>query len=275
MNNEKGAMLVVVIMVLALLSILGVSAIEMSNTELKIATSDLILKHCFFSAESGINSALKLLPSVLNAEDQIKNAAPDWQGNISKDDTPPFYEVSIKHKVQSGEVLYYGDTNGDYLLEYNSSAIGYPVEIIESHGTDYRGGKVIVNVGARYEEAFPMPKAALWVGKKPFPLLSGYFCYNLPVISGSTVGQHVRFPSCSPCPDAVTSGILCAGTGAMGVVCVVGGAGHGLPGGHRAGGGHDGTLRLGLPPEVVGGTGDDGGESRLVCGGSGRDPALL
>ena len=179
MNNEKGAMLVVVIMVLALLSILGVSAIEMSNTELKIATSDLILKRCFFSAESGINSALKLLPSVLNAEDQIKNAAPDWQGNISKNDTPPFYDVSIKHKVQSGKVLYYGDTNGDYLLEYNSSAIGYPVEIIESHGTDYRGGKVIVNVGARYEEAFPMPKAALWVGKNVYA--NG--------VSGSVLGE--------------------------------------------------------------------------------------
>lgn len=168
MNNEKGTVLVIVIMLLALLSILGVSAIEMSNTELEIATNDLILKRCLFSAESGINSALKLLPSVLNAEDQIKNATLDWQGNISKADNPPIYDVSVRHKVQEGKVLFYGDTNGDYLSEYNSSAIGYPVEIIESHGTDYRGGKVIVNVGARFEEAFPMPKAALWIGKNVY-----------------------------------------------------------------------------------------------------------
>jgi hypothetical protein len=104
------------------------------------------------------------LPSVLDDEDQIENATLDWQGSISNADTPPFYDVSIQHKMQDGKVLFYGDTNGDYLLEYNTSGIGYPVEIIESRGTDYRGGKAVVNVGVRYEEAFPMPEAALWVG---------------------------------------------------------------------------------------------------------------
>lgn len=164
MKNQKGSMIVVVIMLLALLSIMGISSIIGSNTELEIAASSLIHKRCFFNAESGINSTLKLLPPVLSNADQIDNATLDWQGNISKADTPPFYDVSIKHKTQSGKVLFYGDTNGDYLLEYNTDGIGYPVEIIESRGTDYRGGKVIVNVGARYEEAFPMPGAALSVG---------------------------------------------------------------------------------------------------------------
>ncbi len=157
-------MIVVVMMLLALLSIMGISSIRTSNTELEIATNDVIHKRCFYNAESGISSTLKLLPSVLKNEDQIDNSTFEWEGNISNAETPPFYDVSIKHKMQSGKVLFYGDTNGDYLLEYNTNGIGYPVEIIESLGTDYRGGKVIVNVGARYEEAFPMPKAALWVG---------------------------------------------------------------------------------------------------------------
>jgi hypothetical protein len=166
-------------MLLALLSIMGISSISISNTEIEIATNDLIHKRCFYNAETGISSTLKLLPSVLNNEDQIHNATLDWQGNISKADTPPFYDVSIKHKTQSGKVLFYGDTNGDYLLEYNTNGIGYPVEIIESLGTDYRGGKVIVNVGARYEEAFPMPKAALWVGND----------VNANGVSGSVLGE--------------------------------------------------------------------------------------
>ena len=164
MNNQKGSMIVVVIMLLALLSIIGASSIRMSNTELKTASNNLIRKRCFFNAESGISSTLRLLPSVLDDEDQIENATLDWQGSISNADTPPFYDVSIQHKMQDGKVLFYGDTNGDYLLEYNTSGIGYPVEIIESRGTDYRGGKAVVNVGVRYEEAFPMPEAALWVG---------------------------------------------------------------------------------------------------------------
>jgi hypothetical protein len=166
-------------MLLALLSIMGISSISISNTEIEIATNDLIHKRCFYNAETGISSTLKLLPSVLNNEDQIHNATLDWQGNISKADTPPFYDVSLKHKTQSGKVLFYGDTNGDYLLEYNTNGIGYPVEIIESLGTDYRGGKVIVNVGARYEEAFPMPKAALWVGND----------VNANGVSGSVLGE--------------------------------------------------------------------------------------
>jgi hypothetical protein len=164
MNNQKGSMIVVVIMLLALLSIMGVSSIRTSNTELNITANNLILKRCFYNAESGISSALKLLPSVLDDEDQIDNATLDWEGNISSTENPPFYNVSINHKMQSGKVLFYGDTNGDYLLEYNTNGIGYPVEIVESHGTDYRGGKAVVNVGVRYEDAFPMPKAALWVG---------------------------------------------------------------------------------------------------------------
>ena len=164
MNNQKGSTIVVVVMLLALLSIIGVSSIRTSNTELEIAANNLIRKRCFFNAESGISSTIRLLPSVLDDEDQIENATLDWQGTISNTDSPPFYDVSIKHRMKSGQVLFYGDTNGDYLLEYNTDGIGYPVEIIESHGTDYRGGMAAVNVGVRYEEAFPMPKAALWVG---------------------------------------------------------------------------------------------------------------
>jgi hypothetical protein len=188
MKNQNGSMIVVVIMLLALLSIMGISSIGTSNTEVEIATNDLIHKRCFYNAESGISTALKLLPSVLKNEDQINNPTINWEGNISKADVPPFYDISLKHKTQSGKVLFYGDTNGDYLLEYNTDAIGYPVEIIESLGTDYRGGKVIVNVGARYEEAFPMPNAALWVGND----------VNANGVSGSVLGEG---PPGDECPD--------------------------------------------------------------------------
>ena len=179
MKSQQGSMIIIVMMFLALVSIMGVASIKISNTELQIATSYLINKRCFYNAESGISTALKLLPSVLINDDQIDDATLDWEGNISKADAPPFYDLSIKHKTQSGRVLFYGDTNGDYLLEYNTNGIGYPVEIIESHGTDYRGGKAIVKVGTRYEEAFPMPKAALWVGQD----------VNANGVSGSVLGE--------------------------------------------------------------------------------------
>jgi type II secretory pathway pseudopilin PulG len=102
MKNQRGSMIVVVIMILALLSIMGASSIRTSNTELEIASNNLIRKRCFYNAESGINSALRLLPSVLDNEDQIDNATLDWEGNISNADSPPFYDVSFRHKTQSG-----------------------------------------------------------------------------------------------------------------------------------------------------------------------------
>jgi Tfp pilus assembly protein PilX len=40
MNDQRGSMIVVVIMLLALLSIMGVSSIRTSNTELEIATNN-------------------------------------------------------------------------------------------------------------------------------------------------------------------------------------------------------------------------------------------
>jgi hypothetical protein len=198
MKNQRGSMIIIVMMLLALLSIMGISSITASNTEVEIATNDLIHKRCFFNAESGVSTALKLLPSVLKNEDQIDHAILDWEGSISKTDTIPFYDVSLKHKTQDGKVLFYGDTNGDYLLEYNTNAIGYPVEIIESHGTDYRGGKVVVNVGARYEEAFPMPKAALWVGDDVYA--NG--------VSGSVLGEGPPDDECDDVADILHNSSL-------------------------------------------------------------------
>ncbi|MEJ2727778.1 MAG: PilX N-terminal domain-containing pilus assembly protein, partial [Deltaproteobacteria bacterium] len=78
MNNQRGSMMVVVIMLLALLTIIGVSSIRTSNAELEIAANNLIRKRCFYNAESGISSTLKVLPSVLHNEDQIDNATLDW-----------------------------------------------------------------------------------------------------------------------------------------------------------------------------------------------------
>jgi hypothetical protein len=54
LNNERGSMMAVVMMVLALLTILGMVTITTSNTELETAGSEHIYKLAFFSADSGI-----------------------------------------------------------------------------------------------------------------------------------------------------------------------------------------------------------------------------
>ena len=54
LKNQRGSMIVVVIMILALLTIFGTVAIRTSNTELGTANSEQIYKMAFFAAETGL-----------------------------------------------------------------------------------------------------------------------------------------------------------------------------------------------------------------------------
>ena len=52
-KNQSGSMIVVVIMILAVLTIVGIASITISNTEQQTATSEQIHKMSFFAAEAG------------------------------------------------------------------------------------------------------------------------------------------------------------------------------------------------------------------------------
>jgi hypothetical protein len=54
LNNQRGSMIAVVIMILALLTVFGTVAITTSNTELQTASSERIFKLAFFAAETGL-----------------------------------------------------------------------------------------------------------------------------------------------------------------------------------------------------------------------------
>lgn len=54
LKNQRGSMIVVVIMILALLTLLGTMAITTSNTELHTSSSEQIYKLAFFASETGI-----------------------------------------------------------------------------------------------------------------------------------------------------------------------------------------------------------------------------
>jgi hypothetical protein len=54
LNNQRGSMIAVVIMILALLTVFGTVAITTSNTELQTASSEQIFKLAFFAAETGL-----------------------------------------------------------------------------------------------------------------------------------------------------------------------------------------------------------------------------
>lgn len=164
MKNQDGYIIIVAVMMLALISLLGITAMKQTMAELQIVGNHNIHQRCFWHAESGAVVGVSKLPELLITDSQVELPIVDWEGYLENLGSPPFYKVWVNHKLKEGEVLYYGDIDNDYLMEYNTDQIGWPVEIITSEGTDYRGGEVVIEVEANYIEIFPKPKSALWVG---------------------------------------------------------------------------------------------------------------
>jgi len=53
-KNENGYIIIVALLILALLTVISVSAIHMSTTESKIATNELLFEKAFYAAETGL-----------------------------------------------------------------------------------------------------------------------------------------------------------------------------------------------------------------------------
>ncbi len=52
-NNEKGSAIIVALMVLAVVTLFGISSIDTSSIELKIVRNEKMYQRCFYVAESG------------------------------------------------------------------------------------------------------------------------------------------------------------------------------------------------------------------------------
>lgn len=163
-KNQDGFIIISAVLILALLTIIGISAMKMSITEQQISTNMQIHYMNFYAAESGAPVASRELLSLdFLPEDDYSN--PDWTGTDTMDlpnGTQFTYEVSHQLNLD-GDVLRYGDTNGDYLWEINTTH-GRPLEIVRTHGTHIgRGGDAAVEVQLIFSPPFVLPGAALVV----------------------------------------------------------------------------------------------------------------
>lgn len=68
-GRERGSVLLLVMLILVLLTIIGISATNMSNTEIKIAANDKNYKMAFFYAESGIFGTAKWIGQVVEGNE--------------------------------------------------------------------------------------------------------------------------------------------------------------------------------------------------------------
>ncbi len=212
-GNEKGAVLPIGLIFLAIIAILGTTAVIVTTTDLKIGSNYKSSVKAFYAAEAGIEEARARLGDIgqtgtpdkdwrrfigdtasatsifgYDYTDSDHNLSASLQSNLD-------YTVMIRHKTDATDnILYWGDTDGDYDYEENLTD-GEPIEIITSQGTDSGSNKTIT-IEVRFEPAFFDPPAALYVnGNLSKSGAAGYAKGTCPTCS----------PACASVPDVVTT----------------------------------------------------------------------
>jgi hypothetical protein len=177
-KDEKGSTILVVILFLFLLTVFGISSIQTSIFESQIVRNAAIAAQAFYSADSGIADASRRLKYM------AIDSKPEWKTFVGDQDVCEtlgfdpqdsnhtllprnqnfvLYDIAIRHQLDAdGNTLLWGDTDGDYLNEINTS-VGVPIEIVRSRGK-YIGGIAIVEAVVRHSPLFFEPDAALYVG---------------------------------------------------------------------------------------------------------------
>jgi Tfp pilus assembly protein PilX len=170
-GDENGFVLVYGLLVLLVLVILSISGMLSSTTELRMATNDRSAKEVFFIAEGGIEDARSRLQASASASpiydhfpsnanwrvfigSETRAVAKGFQGangNHTRYDplnSSVDYVVTITHKLDpSGNILKWGDSNGDGAQEENSS-VGENIYVITSEGRTPSGAEKTIRIEA-------------------------------------------------------------------------------------------------------------------------------
>jgi hypothetical protein len=83
LQNQDGAVLYGVLMVLLLLTIIGVASTKVSNTEVQISSNELAYQQNFYRAEGAAMEAAELLEAEINPSE----TPPTWLANVPHDVT--------------------------------------------------------------------------------------------------------------------------------------------------------------------------------------------
>jgi len=157
LSNEKGMVLPLGLMFLAIIAILGTTAVIVTTTDLKIGTNYKLSEQAFYAAEAGIEEARARLKADANnsitnintgvyigvaSKAQGKGYDPAKHGlyaSLSDLD----YVVEIIHQTDAaGKVLYWGDPDGDGISGRNTTT-GQNICLVTSYGNSGTSTKVI------------------------------------------------------------------------------------------------------------------------------------
>ena len=129
-TNQRGSVIIIAMIMLVLLTIIGVSATNTSNTEVQIATNEQLHKIAFYAADGGTEAGIKLLHQNIIERDWSDNAV---LGDLELDgytDNGMFYTNDIDSTPDPMP----SDTNRDAFLPAGDTA-GQPHTNSKYRGT--------------------------------------------------------------------------------------------------------------------------------------------
>jgi Tfp pilus assembly protein PilX len=199
-TDEKGAVLVTGLLFVLVLTLLSIAAMMSTATELKIAANDRSAKQIFYLAEAGLEDARSRMQTGASAfpisDTQPANTI--WKAFIGTTTkaalkgydsgnsshflynrvNPPGldYVVTVTHKLNSsGNILFWGDSNGDGLPEENTT-VGKNIYVITSEGYDANGASKSIKIEA---SKFPSITADAALYTKAHTTIQGSSTYIL------------------------------------------------------------------------------------------------
>jgi Tfp pilus assembly protein PilX len=181
-SNERGSTLVTSLLVPLPLTLLSMTAILSTATDLKIAANDRTSKKVFYVAEAGLEDARSRLHTGASSnpiyDSQFGN--PGWKAFIGTDakslekgfqssdgshvrydqlNSSLNYVVTVSHKLDgSGNILRWGDSNNDGIPEENT-AVGANIFVITSEGYDSSGASKPLRIEATQVPPINAPAA--------------------------------------------------------------------------------------------------------------------
>ena len=155
-RNEDGSIMVIALLIMSILTILGISAIDMSNIEIQIASNERVYKQNFYRAEA----------AAIAATQRLENMGAGQLSDISDDAwiTTSSFDVTAADSLKTGSPEAWtgrwdgtgtGHTNARYtvvestgFIDLSASSNLHEYTIYGAYDSDFRDrGQVIVEMG--------------------------------------------------------------------------------------------------------------------------------
>ena len=140
-KQQRGAALVVGLILLVVITLLGVVGMNIANTELASSTSEQLRLRAFNAAETGIEARLQTLRI-----DATTSSTPDKRDAVAVENAPLNTASGKAADLYQTTTTYYGE--GSMLSRFSAGTFaGFHYEVV-STGTSSRGATAVHTAGA-------------------------------------------------------------------------------------------------------------------------------